>query len=595
MALVVPSVTLADGMVMPPIDQWIQETDQKAVIFYDKGVETMVISIAFQGDAEDFAWIVPTPSKPTVKKGSDELFTNLESLTGYSDIYYNDSLAPFGAIQESTKSEVTVVETKKIDYYDVTVLSSTDNDSLTKWLNDNGYNFPTAASYILNDYINNGWYFVAMKIDPESLGWTDVEGQLRSGHATPVSLSFTTENIVYPMKISSVTSQGGTTEVGVKRALDVPAYTTGRSSTAVEIDTDDLLTFPAADVINASSGTIEFWVQPDSSWESTTSGYNEFVNIVNASGINVFEFRRGNDSVRDNLQFIAYSSNSIAKSWKTADTSPFTWISGEWYNIAVTWSALDSPVVYVNNIAYEMEPVNNETTWSIMPVTGGSMYIGQQNITSSSGLSALHGALDDLRISSTQKTASEIEVTYRNGLNFLPVEQEADTLFLAHFDNSLFEVVSSDFIDYQQNSVKPTVIPVDYDSYLYDSVAIQLYVIGANRMTLPSFSTQFANWIDKESIEDLAIDTQGDPLLTPTKKKYFLTKLYRSMTYEQMTEDLFLREYGSNTTKGNEIKAGKQKSQTPFLIVVSIAVAISILLAVIILILSRREPKKDIE
>ena len=60
----------------------------------------------------------------------------------------------------------------------------------------NNYNFPDSASYILDSYIDNGWYFVAMKINPQSLEWKDVPQQLREGHATPVVLKFKTDKIM---------------------------------------------------------------------------------------------------------------------------------------------------------------------------------------------------------------------------------------------------------------------------------------------------------------------------------------------------------------------------------------------------------------
>jgi len=342
-----PQAALADGMVIAPETQWIEETDQKAVIFYDQGVETLILSITFQGDAEDFGWIVPVPSRPAVTKGSEELFTTLEELTGYVP-YPSKRGMYIGGLEQSANDAVTVVETKKIDYYDVTVLSSTNEKALAEWFNKNDYNYPTEASYLLNSYIENGWYFVAMKINPESLGWTDVSRQLRSGHATPVSLAFETNNIVYPMKISSI----------------------------------------------------------------------------------------------------------------------------------VNW----------------------------------------------------------------------------------------------------------DYNPYYQDIVKELGTSPDY----YSSVTVQLYVIADSRKTLPSFSTDYANWIKKDSIQKLALDDQGDPLLQPTENKYFLTKLTNYMYYEDMTEDLFLRDASTNGTIGDPIEVGGPTTATPFYIMVIVAVVISIAFAVVILVLSKR-------
>ena len=43
--LLAPINVWADGMIIPPPYHYVYETDQKAVIFYEKGVETLILSI----------------------------------------------------------------------------------------------------------------------------------------------------------------------------------------------------------------------------------------------------------------------------------------------------------------------------------------------------------------------------------------------------------------------------------------------------------------------------------------------------------------------------------------------------------------------
>ncbi len=201
-ALILPLTASADGAIFPPPDYWMWETHQKAVIFHDKNVETMVISIAFRGNAKDFSWIVPTPSRPEVEKSTDELFTALEKLTQYE--FVPRPLPMYGTPEEAPFSKgVQVVETKKVEYYDLAILSADDPEALIKWLNENNYQFPKEARYLLDDYINNKWYFTAIKIDVSSLT-ESVETQLREGHAVPLKFTFASSKIVYPLKISGV-------------------------------------------------------------------------------------------------------------------------------------------------------------------------------------------------------------------------------------------------------------------------------------------------------------------------------------------------------------------------------------------------------
>lgn len=204
--LVLPIVLNADGGIVPPQDYYMWETGQKGVIFYesDTKTESLVLSMSFQGNAKDFAWIIPTPNKPEVEQGSQDLFTSLEEITGgYDDYSYESGDLALGA-KDAVEAAVTVIEQKTVDYYEVAVLSSTDADSLTTWLNDNGYQYPEKYSYIFNEYINNDWYFVAAKIIPELSEDSTITSDLSSGTATPLQLTFEAKNLVYPMKISQI-------------------------------------------------------------------------------------------------------------------------------------------------------------------------------------------------------------------------------------------------------------------------------------------------------------------------------------------------------------------------------------------------------
>ena len=201
----VASPVFADGMIMPPPDYWVYQSEQKAVVYFQNDVETLVLSIKFQGDAKDFAWIIPVPAKPSVEKAREDLFENLEELTssflsrsGIKKQLYT------GLSEEENPTAVTVWETKKIDIYETSVLSSTSSRALQKWLENNHYAYPKTYEYLLREYIDDGWFFVAVKIDT-SVEPTIASQKLKSGHAAPLKLTFNTTQPIYPMKISQVT------------------------------------------------------------------------------------------------------------------------------------------------------------------------------------------------------------------------------------------------------------------------------------------------------------------------------------------------------------------------------------------------------
>src|SRR6516165_9084721 len=74
----------ADGCFLKPawnkqID--INEPTQKAIIVYDAGREDLVLQVKFEGQVNEFGWLVPVPSVPKVEKGSMSCFYELSRLT----------------------------------------------------------------------------------------------------------------------------------------------------------------------------------------------------------------------------------------------------------------------------------------------------------------------------------------------------------------------------------------------------------------------------------------------------------------------------------------------------------------------------------
>ncbi|MBI4709254.1 MAG: hypothetical protein HY764_03570, partial [Candidatus Portnoybacteria bacterium] len=59
--ILAPICVLADGGLFMPPDVYMYETDQRAVIFYENNVETLILSTTFRGSAKDFGWVVPVP------------------------------------------------------------------------------------------------------------------------------------------------------------------------------------------------------------------------------------------------------------------------------------------------------------------------------------------------------------------------------------------------------------------------------------------------------------------------------------------------------------------------------------------------------
>lgn len=207
-----PGEIHGDGMFIWHGDRDLQEPGQKAVIHWDKGQETMVLQVKFSGPAQDFAWIVPLPSRPEVDVLGEghPLFEELSQYTQRRAYKKRRPSGSRGMDMAEAGLGVEVAEQKTVGVYDTAVLSGSDPKALESWLEKHGYKFPGHGRAVLEEYIAKKWWFCAMKINPEAEKKGLVSG-LQEGELQPLKLKFASETMVYPLRISSLNP--GSTEI----------------------------------------------------------------------------------------------------------------------------------------------------------------------------------------------------------------------------------------------------------------------------------------------------------------------------------------------------------------------------------------------
>jgi hypothetical protein len=104
---------------------------------------------------------------------------------------------------------VKVVDRLQIKGLDITLLNAQSATDLTGWLNANGYRYPEGAVNVIEHYIAKGWSFVAVKVDTPDEESQSTPSSLWSGYfpRDPLKLTFRTDQFVFPMRISSVSSR----------------------------------------------------------------------------------------------------------------------------------------------------------------------------------------------------------------------------------------------------------------------------------------------------------------------------------------------------------------------------------------------------
>ncbi len=198
--------THAMGIAYNPIYP-INVTQQKIAVYYDEKAktETLILAPSYSESAKDFAIVIPIPSEPKVSTVPESLFTSLQELT---QITY-PSVEPLAAspllsisgvaVNDRYQGEpVKVIDSQNVDVYTTTVIKPENKEAMKKWLTDNGYQ--VGSEYVLNEYINKGYYFVTAKIS-SSANDPFIASQLRLGKLNPIQISFNTENPFIPMKL----------------------------------------------------------------------------------------------------------------------------------------------------------------------------------------------------------------------------------------------------------------------------------------------------------------------------------------------------------------------------------------------------------
>lgn len=199
---------LADGGFFPDsVYRDLYESAQRAVILYGNSTgnytEHLILSVSFEGDAEDFAWVIPVPDKPEIAVTDAELFWELSDFTRTEIPSPGFGCLFFGGAAPGDQDGVDVIEEQVVGPYATAILSATNATALADWLNANGYIFPEDGQEIISGYIEKEWYFVATRINAveEDTGYALAEGAIE-----PIVLSFASDEIVYPLRITSLSA-----------------------------------------------------------------------------------------------------------------------------------------------------------------------------------------------------------------------------------------------------------------------------------------------------------------------------------------------------------------------------------------------------
>lgn len=191
-----------------PVDQ-----NAERIIFTQNhdGTISALIQIQYTGFDDDFSWILPIPEAISaddiaVPEGAREAFQELEIATNpifippstpfcARDFSFNFGLGgsmAYAPVEE--QSAVNVFASGEVGPYGFDVIGSDDQNALVSWLKEHNYVVTAEMEPLINVYIQEKFYFLAMRLLPKQ-GVQDIQ---------PIQLTYHSAKPMIPLRLTAV-------------------------------------------------------------------------------------------------------------------------------------------------------------------------------------------------------------------------------------------------------------------------------------------------------------------------------------------------------------------------------------------------------
>ncbi len=205
----------------------ILQPAQKVFITWDpaKKLESFTVQPKFEGNALDFGMVIPTPSQPKLHEMPRDFFKHLAVYSIMKKREFPESqLLPLmgngprlgvsakaleslgvlvirGTDPRPLEAAIKILEVGVVGSLDYKIIEAARADALFVWLKANKYSY-AGDEATLNYYVQKKWVFTVMKIDTMQMK-KNKDGSY-AGEVTPTRFQFTSDKLVYPLKITQI-------------------------------------------------------------------------------------------------------------------------------------------------------------------------------------------------------------------------------------------------------------------------------------------------------------------------------------------------------------------------------------------------------
>jgi hypothetical protein len=186
-------------------------TAERAVVVWDGAQETILLRLSTRSEAVSAGLLVPTPTAAVVELGDDRVFTDLAAVTAPRTekrwrlfgepllLGGGDAMGDAEAGGGPKNAGVDVLDSVDLGPLRATTLAAADPTALDAWLDDNGFATSPGLEQAVQPYVDQGWTFVAVQLD--------AVGEALDGDLPPIAMTFTSDQAVYPMRMSSAATE----------------------------------------------------------------------------------------------------------------------------------------------------------------------------------------------------------------------------------------------------------------------------------------------------------------------------------------------------------------------------------------------------
>ncbi|TXL92348.1 DUF2330 domain-containing protein [Streptomyces sp. IB2014 016-6] len=215
-SLIAPAYACGCGAMVPGRQSTMGVDRETSVVRWDGATEQIVMRFTVNGNAPEAAWIMPVPGRAEVELGDADLFAELDALTEperRTRHYFwprdddwpfapdGDGLSAGAPLPGDAAPPVGVVGRERLGDFDVARLTATDPGALRDWLETNGFELPADLATGLRPYVDQEWEYVAVRLAPEE------DGATLRGTLDPLRLTFESDRLIYPMRLSRLADQ----------------------------------------------------------------------------------------------------------------------------------------------------------------------------------------------------------------------------------------------------------------------------------------------------------------------------------------------------------------------------------------------------